>query len=400
MGKTVSQFDRFKLEQDNTAAEDQYAGSNRPIRLMHVFPSFEVGGSQVRFAKLARALGPGYRHLIVSLNGRWDAMDALLAGVDTCEAVDTGLPKAFGPRQYGQIRRLLKDQRVDILITYNWGAVDFALANRLMPVCHHIDMEDGFGPDEAHGRLVRRNMARRLAYSGAKALVAPSRVLERIAREEWKVPPNIVRFLPNGIDCSRFDKGADQTLLTELGLHEGAGPIIGTIATLRPEKNLYRLIDAFNILRETHPQARLVIAGDGGERASLEMAAVASSHADAILFTGRINEPERIVGAFDIFALSSDTEQMPFSVLEAMAAGKPVASVDVGDVKNMLAPANAGYICEKTAEALAQTLSLLLEDEQLRTELGAANAEHVRAVYDLRDMVEAYDALFRATVRR
>lgn len=387
------------LEKECMDAGGATAGNDRPIRLMHVFPSFEVGGSQVRFAKLAKALGPGYRHLIVSLNGRWDAMESLLAGVDTCVAVDTGLPKAFGPRQYGQIRRLLKDLRVDILVTYNWGAVDFALANRLMPVCPHIDMEDGFGPDEAQARLMRRNVARRLAYSGARALIAPSRVLERIARDEWKIPSGIVRFLPNGIDCSRFDNGPDKALLAELGLDRNTGPVIGTIATLRPEKNLHRLINAFNILRETYPLARLVIAGEGGERAALEATAAASRHADAITFTGRINEPERIVGAFDIFALSSDTEQMPFSVLEAMAAGKPVTSVDVGDVRNMVARPNVDYICDKSDEALAVTMAALLDDDDKRAAIGAANAEHVRAVYDLRDMIAAYDKLFRDTVR-
>lgn len=395
----MSQSDRLEFGKGGQPAMGSSSTQNKPIRLMHVFPSFEVGGSQVRFAKLAKALGNDYHHLIVSLNDRWDALDALLQGVPTCEAVDTGLPKAFGARDYPKIRRLLKDRQVDILVTYNWGAVDFALANRFRPVCPHVDMEDGFGPDEASARLLRRNLARRLAYSGAKALIAPSRVLEKIAREEWKVAEDIVRFLPNGIDCRRFDNGPDVALLAQLGLDNCPGPVVGTIATLRPEKNLYRLIDAFNILREKHPDCRLVIAGDGGERQSLELAARQSAHADAILFTGRIDEPERIVGAFDVFALSSDTEQMPFSVLEAMAAGKPIASVDVGDVKNMLAADNARYICDKSAEALAETLSALLADQALSAALGAANAAHVRAVYDLRDMVASYDKLFRNIVK-
>lgn len=376
------------------------AGTDNMIRVMHVFPSFEVGGSQVRFAKLAKELGPGYRHLIVSLNDRWDALEVLLAGVDTCEAVKTGLPLDFGPKHYLQIRRLLRDMKVDVLMTYNWGAVDFALANRIFQICPHIDMEDGFGPDEANGRLPRRNFARWLAYSGAKALVAPSRVLEGIARREWHVSSKTVRFLPNGIDCTRFDRGPDKVLLDELGLASLNGPLIGTIATLRKEKNLHRLIDAFGILGARHPDAHLVIAGDGGERAALEAYAREKPFGGNIHFTGRINEPERIVGAFDIFAMSSDTEQMPFSVLEAMASSKPVASVDVGDVKNMLAPENADHICDKSAEALAAVIERFLSDGVLCSRLGEANARQVRAVYGLPAMVTAYDALFREVARK
>jgi glycosyltransferase involved in cell wall biosynthesis len=100
---------------------------------------------------------------------------------------------------------------------------------------------------------------------------------------------------------------------------------------------------------------------------------------------------------FDIVALSSDTEQMPMAVLEAMAAGLPVAATDVGDVRAMLAPENAALLTPLDAGALAGALDALLGDAGLRARLGAANRARAEAVYDQAAMFAAYEALFIGT---
>ena len=76
--------------------------------------------------------------------------------------------------------------------------------------------------------------------------------------------------------------------------------------------------------------ARLVICGDGSERQALEAAARANNIVDQVVFTGYLDKPELALAGFDIFAMSSDTEQMPYGLLEAMSAGLPVAATDVG----------------------------------------------------------------------
>jgi glycosyltransferase involved in cell wall biosynthesis len=95
----------------------------------------------------------------------------------------------------------------------------------------------------------------------------------------------------------------------------------------------------------------------------------------------------------DVFALSSDTEQMPFSVMEAMASGLPVASTDVGDVRSMLAAEGAAHIAARDAEALAAALRPLLMDASLRARLGAANRAKAERDYDQEAMFQAYAAL-------
>src|SRR5690606_11714470 len=94
-----------------------------------------------------------------------------------------------------------------------------------------------------------------------------------------------------------------------------------------------------------------------------------------------------------VFALSSDTEQMPFSVLEAMASRLAVASTDVGDVRAMVAPQNASHVAGRDARSLAACLGPLLTDAALRRELGAANRAKAERDYDQETMFQAYARL-------
>jgi glycosyltransferase involved in cell wall biosynthesis len=110
---------------------------------------------------------------------------------------------------------------------------------------------------------------------------------------------------------------------------------------------------------------------------------------------GHREDVPAVLGSLDIFALTSDTEQMPNSLLQAMAAGRPVAAVDVGDVATILPPASRAFVCAKENRAgFMRSLLRLIDDAALREELGRANQAHVRAVYGLDRMVEAYRALF------
>ncbi|MEQ1872063.1 MAG: glycosyltransferase [Vicinamibacterales bacterium] len=109
------------------------------------------------------------------------------------------------------------------------------------------------------------------------------------------------------------------------------------------------------------------------ERGALERSVAAAGLAGDVTFTGYVEHPERILGAFDVFALSSDTEQMPLSILEAMAAGLAVATTDAGDIRHMLSAGNQAFVVPKSAPALAAALTKLLDAPDARATIGAAN---------------------------
>ena len=365
-----------------------------PPHLLHVFSTFAVGGPQTRFVALANALRDRYRHTILAMDGNHAAAEGLDKALDctiaTMPVVKSG---AISLANLRHARALLRRLRPDLLVTYNWGTIEWSLANwpALAP---HVHIEDGFGPDESPAQQnFRRVVTRRVLLSQCARIIVPSHVLYDVATRRWRLPPRRVLHLANGIDCDRFAAPPDRTLIAALGLDDDR-PVIGTVTGLRPEKNLRRLVRIFAALPRTLG-ARLVIVGEGPDRGAVKDEAARVGTIDRIVMTGALAEPERILGRFAVFALTSDTEQMPNSILEAMAAGLPIVATDVGDLKRMVAPENAPFILPLAPETgLTDALLHLLGDDGLRAQIGSSNRRHVRSHYRLETMVERYDAVF------
>ncbi len=367
--------------------------------LLHVFPTFTVGGVQHRIIRVAQALRAKYRHTVIALDANFDAAAGLENDpIFAFEAFPTVKSAFLSASNLVRARATLARLKPDLLLTYNWGAVEWALANRMPKFCRHIHLESGFGPDESPDRQRwRRATARRFLLAGCDRIIVPSVVLHNVVTGVWQLPAAKVRYLPNGIDCRRFDTGPDREFLDRLGIPEGV-MVIGTVAALREEKNLPRLLRVFAALPRD-VDARLVIVGDGPERPTVERMAAALDISARVVFVGNLAKPERVLGRFDVFALTSNTEQMPNSILEAMAAGLPVVATDVGDIRHMLAQQNADFVAATQDEAaLADRMLRLLQDPALRAEVGSANRQRVHCEYMLESMVERYDALFSGTL--
>jgi glycosyltransferase involved in cell wall biosynthesis len=361
---------------------------SRP-HLVHVFPAFGVGGSQVRFAAIVAALGDSFSHTVVSLNGCLEAVTHLDPAVDV--QIAPPLDSAGGlASRLGRYRSYLKAISPDLLVTYNWGAMEFAIANlgRSTP---HIHVEDGFGPEEAVRQFPRRVWMRRLVLSRSQ-VVAPSATLNEIATRVWRLDQRRVHWIPNGI----AERDAWSTSLQDLGLGLPPGlPIVVWAGAIRAEKNPLRLLRAFAAVKD---RAVLLMIGEGSERGAVEEEIRRLGLTESTRLLGQRTDARDLIMQCDVLVLSSDTEQMPLVVLEAMDAGLAVVSTDVGDVRRMVAPINAPFVGSSDTD-LASALSAVIADDDLRRRIGVANRARRRDQYALGTMIDRWRALFEKYAR-
>ncbi|HEX5184343.1 MAG TPA: glycosyltransferase [Allosphingosinicella sp.] len=373
------------------------AAMSAPVRILHAHSTFDLGGKEARAARLMNAFGDAAEHMILtSVPGATSARAAIDRSVRADFPAEA--PPLAGRPGLGRLFRLARYMKgFDLVLTYNWGAFDAVMARHLFggpPLVHH---EDGFNEDEARALKTGRNLYRRLGLSAAFRLVVPSRRLEGIAREAWGQGPRRVMRIPNGIGTSLYAAAPVQEIP---GLDPAPGEVvIGTVAGLRAVKNLPRLVRAFAAM--TSRNARLVIVGSGPESERIVAEARARGVAERVHLPGFLPDPARWIGRFDIFALSSDSEQFPISLVEAMAAGLPAVATSVGDVPYMVSADNRPLIVDPDDEAaLAAALDSLAERPDLRRAIGRANRQKAAAEYDETRMIASYAGLYGEAIGR
>jgi L-malate glycosyltransferase len=361
------------------------------MKILHCHSTFSLGGKEARAVRLMNAFGDHAEHVILTaVPGATGARD----GIDPAIKVDfpENAPDLRGRPSLRRYRALADYMRpFDLVLTYNWGSMD-AVAARLFfsgrcpPLIHH---EDGFNQDEAQKLNWKRNLFRQFMLGGARAVVVPSRQLEHIAAMKWR-RPDVIR-IPNGIDTSRYALPCQPHAIPGLERRPG-DVIVGTLAGLRAVKNLPRLVRAIAPLP---PHVKLVIVGEGPERAAILAEATRLGMADRLILPGFLPDPNRYVGLFDVFALSSDSEQFPISLIEVMAAGLPVAATDVGDVAAMVSDPNRVFVTPVTNEAaFCRSLAILTGDQDLRSRIGQANRALAVTDYDESVMIARYADLY------
>ncbi len=369
-------------------------------KILHLHSTFDAGGKELRCVRLINAWEGAAEHAIVSGDPARRGAAQLLG--PKARVKWPRFPALTGKPWPGRLNKIAAAMAgYDLICTYNWGAIDavmahtlFADVHKLPPLVHH---EDGFNEDEAGGLKWQRNFYRRIALGRTGALVVPSHVLEDIALRQWQQPRSRVRRIPNGIATRAFAGTAKRDVLPGLIKHKDEF-WIGTLAGLRKVKHLDALIRALAKMPENW---QLIIAGEGPERAFLTDLAAELGLEDRVHLPGFVEEPAKLIGLFDIFALSSRSEQQPISVIEAMAAGLPVVAPRVGDIARMVSSDNGPALVDPgDQEALGNALASLARDPAARKRIGQANRTKAREEFDENRMIERYRALYWGLMNR
>jgi glycosyltransferase involved in cell wall biosynthesis len=293
---------------------------------------------------------------------------------------------------------VLRTHRIDVLHAHMFGSnVWGTVFGRLMGVPVVVAHEHSWSFAR---NVLRYAIDRELVGRGADVLVAVShadraRMIELEGIPSWKV-----RVIPNRIvplPLPRLD------LRAELGLTETA-PVIGTLTVLRPEKALDVLIEAAALLTREFPDLSVLIAGAGPEEERLRSRIRQHGLERTVRLIGFRPNVEDVLASVDVAIFSSDREGSPLAVMEAMAAGKPIVATRVGGIPALVKHEQHALLApRRDASALAEAVTRLLRDRELRERLGRNARERQRRDFDIESTVRAvedlYDQLFAASGR-
>ena len=381
-----------KIQEKQNVFQGCSAVSKTIIHICHVFPTFAAGGPQVMVTNILNALPKNFRHTIIAVDGDFSAVNRIASHVQfsTVTPPHCKFPPLL-PIQFTQQIRALNP---DLLVTQGWNSIDAVLGAPIGPRRRWIHMETGFEAEEAKQFKLRRIILRRILLRRAKVVLVPSMQLESIAKRLWRVKDKQLQRISNGVDVERFQPGSSNALRQELGI-KSSDIVVGTVANLRPVKDPLRLLEAFYAASKEIPHIHLIYAGDGEMKHAIEMRTSELGLQNRVHLLGNVKDTAPVHRLFDIFALSSLSEQGPISLIEAMSSGKPVVSTEVGDISNMVSIPNKPFIVSRSENAaFSKALVKLLSDADLRREIGKANRARVLHEFKASTTIEAYQSLY------
>lgn len=301
------------------------------------------------------------------------------------------------------LRRHIRDIRRQFDFDLIHGIRLFPIVSSLVPIAREVDrplLGLGMGADvHTHpyrSKGIRRLTRRAIERSDQIATVSRALGLELLDLGD---PVRPVRTIYNGVDTDRFAPGHEPTSTARevLGLpREGAG--ICTVCRVEREKGLRELAEAFLMVRKTHPEAWLVVVGDGAYGSKLEAWVQSEDLASRVFLVGARphDEVPQWLRAADVFVLASHNEGLPNVVLEAMACGLPVVATDVGGTSEAVSHGRTGLLVPAgDVQRLAQALDRLLGDAEERERMGQAGRRVAVTDFNWRTCGESLVALYR-----
>lgn len=235
---------------------------------------------------------------------------------------------------------------------------------------YHLDFADSF----------KLKLYRKLDYWALKKadkIIAVSRHLKEILKKR-KISEGKIDVLPNGIDPGYFSSGPALPSLRETLKIPQNRKCIGFVGRFTPQKNLEMLITAFQNLIVLGQEVDLLLAGDGPEKEKLEALVERMEMEKFVHFTGFTQDVRPLYKVMDLFALSSNEEGMPNSILEAMAMEVPVVATRTGGIPEMIEPGKEGMLVPKgSADEMVKSMVKLLQDSNLQKDMGKRGRERV-----------------------
>ncbi|XXX72122.1 glycosyltransferase [Sorangium sp. So ce134] len=368
----------------------------RRIAVVHVVSSFQTGGAEQVVVDLAASQrAAGHDVLAVAIA---EDPDGPRAEQLRRRGVEVRLvPKCpgFDGTLTARLAALFATKGVTLVHAHNQLSLVYAAPAGWLHRVPVIHTKHGVSQD-----MQGRGWLRSAASAFVDAHVAVSQPTAAAVLGRREVEPPKLHVVANGIDLSRFapDPAARARVRAELAIPQDAW-VVGSVGRLSPVKNHELLVRA--AARALPGSGRLLVVGDGPERARLVALARELGVSERVLFAGERHDVPALLAALDVFALPSLSEGLPLALLEAMATGLPAVASDVGGVPTALVHGETGFLVPSGEVApLAARLSELMADPALAARMGRCGRAIALRRYSAARMAERYMDLYTLLLER
>ncbi|MBI4974604.1 MAG: glycosyltransferase family 4 protein [Candidatus Omnitrophica bacterium] len=309
--------------------------------------------------------GKGVDCLVVSAGGTLDA-EFRKRGIET-RLLDIKTKFEFGPkvlRAIPKIFKIIKEEKTGIIHAHTRVSQALAFfASRIAGVPYVTT---------CHG-FFKKRLGRRLFDLWGEKVIAISEPVKDSLINDFKVAPQRVELIYNGVEIDRFSRDYSSAELSEFkrSLRLKDGPIVGTIGRLSPVKGQRTFIEAIKDVICRRHMIQAIIMGDGPEEIKLKKLVSNLGIEESVQILKSDPDTSKYLAIMDIFVFPSIKEGLGISLLEAMVSGKPCVASDVGGIKDLIKDGSTGILFPVgDVKTLSDSIIRLLDDEVLRKQLG------------------------------
>jgi glycosyltransferase involved in cell wall biosynthesis len=283
------------------------------------------------------------------------------------------------------LARALRQLRPDVVHAHDPHGV--AMAAQALAFARH-DIRPPLVASRRVDFHIRGNTFSRWKYNQVNCFICASEAIRRMVVDDG-IPEEKTTTVHEGVDVERVRAMPVVDVHREFWLPHDA-PVVGNIAALVPHKGHAHLIDAAVRVRRDVPDARFLILGEGELRPVLERHIKEQALEKHVFLTGFRPDALSLLKTFDVFVLSSVTEGLGTSLLDAMACGKAIVATKAGGIPEVVQHGETGFLVPpRDDDALARAIVKLLRDPSLRARMGAAGLDRVRARFTVDRMARA-----------
>jgi glycosyltransferase involved in cell wall biosynthesis len=367
-----------------------------PFTVCQLLHTLDVGGAEVLAGRLARRLAGRFRFVFACLDAIGSLGERLRADGFAVHLV--GRRPGLDWRCPLRLAAVLRGEHVDVVHAHQYTPFFYAMAARLRGPRRPIVFTE-HGRHQPDRRRPRRVWANRLLVSGRDRLFAVGDAVRRALIDHEGLPAGRVGVIFNGIDLAAFGSADRAAARAAMGA-AGDELVILQVARLDYLKDHATAVRALARFTVGQPHARLVLVGDGPERPAIEALARELGVAGRVRLLGARSDVPRLLSGADVLLLSSVSEGIPLTPIEAMAAGLPVVATDVGGVGEVVVDGETGLLAPARDDAaLAVHLARLAGDAGLRRRFGEAGRARARRLFDEARMCDDYGRVYRELAR-